>query len=133
MFHHGVFAGGHVDCGGGAIGDLLWWLVFLFCRIKVLQLLFVCDDSGVIFDEDAVSFFCLLCSCPGGWGSSSAAVEDLSALAAEAEEGLLLSVSLCFEMEMSCSLWPAMAGIFCFLVFSMWSLVVDLQFGGGCW
>lgn len=46
MSHHGVFAEGHVVCGGGAFGDVLGWLVFLHWRIKVLQLLFVCDDSG---------------------------------------------------------------------------------------
>ena len=133
MSHHGVFAGGHVDCGGGAIGDLLWWLVFLFCRIKVHQLLFVCDDSGVIFDEDAVSFFCLLCSCPGGWGSSSTAVEDLSALAAEAEEGLLLSISLCLKWRCRAPCGWLWRGSFASFMFSMCSLVVDLQYGGGCW
>ena len=53
------------------------------------------------------------------------AVEDLSALAAEAEEGLLLSVSLCFEMEMSCSLLWAMPGMLCFLH------VFFVVFGGG--
>ena len=86
MSHHGVYAGGQVICAGGAVGEVLWWLVFLLWRIKVLQLLFVCD--GVVFSEDAVSFFCFLCYGSGGWGgSSSAALEDLSALAIE-EEGV---------------------------------------------
>ena len=115
MSHHGVFAGGHVDCGGGAIGDLLWWLVFLLCRIKVLQLLFVWDDSGVIFDEDAVSFFCLLCSCPGGWGIFFYGCGGSLGSGVRGGRGSFALHFFVFEMEMSCSQRLAMAGIFCFL------------------